>query len=214
MSLSKNAPILLAAAALASAPDHVAAQSPQSSASRPSSGSPGDESEGEEIIVNGVPPRGSVTGPIKPEQELSPADIRSYAVSSISDLLNELAPQTNAGGGTPVVLLNGKRISSFAEIQDLPTEAIARVQILPEEVSLKYGYAPDQKVVNIILRKRFRAVTAEARGGTSTDGGHENGALISNLLRIRGDNRFTLNAQFVAEGKSQGMAGVPDFDAM
>jgi len=199
MSLSKNAPILLAAA-LAAWPDHVAAQSPQTSASHPSSGAPGDDSEGEEIIVNGIAPRGSVTGPIKPEQELNPADIRSYAVSSITDLLNELAPQTNAGGGTPVVLLNGKRISSFAEIQDLPTEAIARVQILPEEVSLKYGYAPDQKVVNIILRRRFRAVTAEARGGTSTDGGHENGALISNLLRIRGDDRFTLNAQFIAEG--------------
>jgi hypothetical protein len=156
------------------------------------------EEEGEEIVVTGALPRGSVPGDIRPEQQLSAADVRSYGVSSVSDLLNELAPQTNAGGGAPVVLLNGKRISAFSEIQDIPSEAIARVEILPEEVSLKFGYAANQKVVNIVLRQRFRAVTAEARGGTTTEGGRENGNVSANLLRIRGDNRFTLDVQYAA----------------
>ncbi|MFX5252973.1 hypothetical protein ABTD06_19685, partial [Acinetobacter baumannii] len=80
-------------------------------------------------------------GDIPPEQQLGPADIRSYGVNSVAELLTELAPQTysgRGGGGAPVVLLNGKRISGFQEIRDLPTEAIARVDILPEEVALKY----------------------------------------------------------------------------
>jgi len=156
------------------------------------------EDESEEIVVTGALPRGSVPGDIRPEQQLSAADVRSYGVSSVSELLGELAPQTNAGGGAPVVLLNGKRISAFSEIEDIPSEAIARVEILPEEVSLKFGYAPNQKVVNIVLRQRFRAVTAEARAGTTTQGGRENGAASANLLRIRGDNRFTLDVQYAA----------------
>jgi hypothetical protein len=154
--------------------------------------------EGEEIVVNGALPRGSVPGDIRPEQQLSAADVRSYGVSSVSDLLNELAPQTNAGGGAPVVLLNGKRISSFQEIEDIPAEAIARVEILPEEVSLKFGYAANQKVVNIVLRRRFRAVTAEGRVGTSTEGGRANGLASANVLRIQGDNRFNLDVEYQA----------------
>ncbi|MEG8028125.1 TonB-dependent receptor plug domain-containing protein [Sphingomonas aerolata] len=72
--------------------------------------------------------------------------------------------------GAPVVLLNGRRISSFSEIRDIPTEAIQRVEILPEEVALKYGYRADQKVVNFVLRRRFRAVTAEAIDRMPTEG--------------------------------------------
>ncbi|WP_333951731.1 hypothetical protein [Sphingomonas aerolata] len=69
-----------------------------------------------------------------------------------------------------MVLLNGRRISSFSEIRDIPTEAIQRVEILPEEVALKYGYRADQKVVNFVLRRRFRAVTAEAIDRMPTEG--------------------------------------------
>ena len=105
-----------------------------------------DEGEdGPDIIVRGAKQPGSVIGDIPPEQQLGPADIRSYGVSSVTELLAELAPQTRSdrgSGGAPVVLLDGKRISGFSEIRDLPTEAIARVDILPEEVALKYGYKP------------------------------------------------------------------------
>ncbi|WP_420144322.1 TonB-dependent receptor [Sphingobium sp.] len=149
--------------------------------------------EGEEIIVTGQPQRGSVIGNVQPEQQLSAGDIRALGVTSISELITELSPQTN---GSPVILLNGKRISSFSEIQDIPSEAVQRVDILPEQVALSYGYAPTQKVVNIVLRQRFRAETAEARAGATTQGGRENGQVEAGILRIRGDNRFTLNLKY------------------
>ncbi len=149
--------------------------------------------EGEEIIVTGQKLRGAVMGDVQPEQILSSADIRALGVTSISELITELSPQTN---GTPIILLNGKRISSFSEIQDIPSEAISRADILPEQVALSYGYAPTQKVVNIVLRERFRAETAEARGGTTTQGGRENGQVEAGILRIQGDNRFTLNLKY------------------
>lgn len=149
--------------------------------------------EGEEIIVTGQPQRGAVIGEIEPEQQLSPADVRALGVTSINELITELSPQTN---GTPIILLNGKRISSFAEIRDLPSEAVQRVDILPEQVALSYGYAPTQKVVNIVLRQRFRAETGEFKLGTTTEGGRENGEVEAGILRIRGDNRFTLNLEY------------------
>lgn len=149
--------------------------------------------EDEEIIVTGQRLPGSVGGTIPPELQLTPGDIRSYGVSSLSDLIAELSPQTASGrGGAAVVLLNGKRISSFSEIRDIPTEAIVRIEILPEEAALRFGYRADQKVVNVILRQRFRAFSAEIDGAMPTEGGQINGEIETSLLRIRQNDRLNL----------------------
>jgi hypothetical protein len=154
----------------------------------------------EDIVVVGQRERAAVIGDIKPEVQLSPADIRSYGVNSVAELLDELAPQisTNQGRdrGASVVLLNGLKISGFSEIRDLPTEAIQRVDILPEEVALKYGYKAEQKVVNIVLRRRFRATTVELSDRLATDGGANRPQAEANLLRITPDGRFSINGEY------------------
>ena len=71
-----------------------------------------------------------------------------------------------------MLLLNGQRISGFRELRDIPTEAISRVEILPEEVALKYGYRADQKVVNIVLRPRFRSTAVQVGAKAATEGGY------------------------------------------
>lgn len=160
-------------------------------------GTAADDAADDEIVVTGQKPPGSVVGDIPPEQSLSPADVRAYGVDSISDLLDQLSPQTTSirgrGGETPVVLLNGRRISSFSEIRDLPTEAILRVEILPEEVALKYGYTADQKVVNFVLRRRFRSRSLSADAGAATEGGAVKETLDGGIVRIQGDNRFNVD---------------------
>ena len=45
-----------------------------------------------------------------------------------------------------------------ADVRLLPMRAL--VEVLPEEVAVKYGYRSNQKVVNVVLRKRFNAFTA------------------------------------------------------
>lgn len=95
-----------------------------------------------------------------------------------------------------MVLLNGRRISGFQEIRDIPTEAIQRVEILPEEVSLKYGYSADQKVVNIVLRRRFRAATLEAADRVPTAGGRNDAQGEADLLAIRRDTRTNLHLEY------------------
>ncbi|WP_363280835.1 TonB-dependent receptor [uncultured Sphingomonas sp.] len=158
-----------------------------------------DEEGGDEgdVVVTARREPGKVPGDIPPEQQLSPADIRAYGVSSVSDLLTELAPQTTSGrGGSPVILLNGRRIAGFQEIRDLPTEAILRVDILPEEVSLKYGYRADQKVVNFVLRPRFRSLAAEAIGKVPTQGGSAMGQGKLDWLQIRRDKRLSIHTDY------------------
>lgn len=192
------------------------AAQPANTASAPAMPEDADE---EEILVVGQRERGAVIGDIKPEVQLSPADIRSYGVSSVSELLSELAPQTQSvqgRGGSSIVLLNGLRISSFSEIRDIPTEAIQRVDILPEEVALKYGYPADQKVVNIVLRRRFRATTMELSDKLATDGGANQPEVEASLLRISPDGRFNIAGEYDHQGnileKDRDIAAGTGFD--
>jgi iron complex outermembrane recepter protein len=149
-------------------------------------------------------PPGSVVGDIKPDLVLGPSDIQSYGVSTVTELLNELSPQTRSdrgrGATTPVVLLNGRRISGLNEIQNIPTEAILRVDILPEEVSLKYGYSADQRVVNIVLKRRFHAITGEAVAGETARGGDPTGQGEVDQIDIRRDTRLNLDLKYQASG--------------
>lgn len=155
-----------------------------------------------DVVVTGGRERGSVPGDIQPEIQLRAGDIRSYGVSSVAELLTELEPQTSSGrgreGGRPVVLLDGRRISNFGEINDLPTEAIERVDILPEEAALQLGYRADQRVVNFVLRRRFNAFTAEAEAGGATAGGRYSGRTDANLVRIARGKRLTVNLHYDA----------------
>jgi hypothetical protein len=158
------------------------------------------------VVARKPPPPqpGAVVGDIKPEIQLSPADVQSYGVSTVTELLEELSPETRSdrgrGGSSPVVLLNGRRISSFNEIQNIPTEAILRVDILPEEVSLKYGYTADQRVVNIVLKRHFHAITGEVYGGQTTDGGDPSGQGEVDQFRTRGDSRLNMDLKYDVAG--------------
>jgi uncharacterized membrane protein YgcG len=161
----------------------------------------GDEPE---IVIQASRARGSVVGDIPPTNVLDSRDVRATGATSINDLLDALAPQIGSaqgrGGERPVILLNGQRISSFRELRDIPTEAIERVEILPEEVALKYGYRADQKVVNIVLRQRFYSTTAQVGAGAATDGGYVNGNVDLTRFMIVKNGRTTLNVH--AEGNS------------
>lgn len=187
------------AAPVAMASGQNAPQPPAEPAAQEAGGDAPAGEEPEEVVVTGQL-RGAVQGDVKPELVLNPADIRAYGASSLAELLTELEPQTRSGrgrgGGAPVLLLSGRRISSFAEIRDIPPEAIERMDILPEEAALKLGYRADQRVVNIVLRRRFRSITGELDGTFATAGGRAGQEAELSMLRINRDGRLNLNAQY------------------
>jgi len=162
-----------------------------------------DASEGEdsEIVVSAHrAPRGAVIGEVQPDVQFSRATIRALGINSVSELLQELAPQIRSskgrGGEPTIILLNGRRTSGFAEVRDIPAEAISRAEILPEEVALKYGYPADQRVVNIVLRKRFHALIAEAGDRFSTDGGRNAVDQSLTYFEINHDRRINIAVQY------------------
>ena len=152
----------------------------------------------DEIVVEAAVP-GAVIGDIPPENRLNPAQIAAYGDSTINDLLNDIAQQTQSdqgrGNTAPIILVNGKRVSGVNEVGDLPTESILRVDILPEEVALRYGYGAQQKVVNIILRRNFRAKLFDLNGSESTDGGGESDMADANYSRIHDNDRVNVVAR-------------------
>jgi hypothetical protein len=186
---------LLAGAALAvlAPAAHAQSQTP------PKQDKPAPSQSEDDIVVTGKAPPGSVIGDIPPENRLSQADIAAYGVGTVSELLDAIAEQTSSAQGRadegPVVLVNGKRISGVNEVSDLPTESIVRVDILPEEVALKYGYDAQRKVVNIILRRRFEGRVANLNGGMATEGQGENAAGDFTYTRIRDNDRVNIAAR-------------------
>ena len=157
-----------------------------------------------DIVVSGQRPRGSVIGDIPPTLTFSPLDIKAYGANDIGELLQTLAPQVSSDRGRddsgPVVLLNGKRVSSFLEIAKIPTEAIERMEVFPEELALKYGYRADQKVVNIVTYNRFSSRIGQLSDTLPTAGGRDTIGASGNYLRIAGATRFTLDADYNRSG--------------
>ena len=102
---------------------------------------PDEDTSSAEIVVTAERIRGAVDTDVPPVEQLDEADIAALGASSLTDLVAAVAPQANSGrgrgGGQPIVLLNGQRVSGFRELRDLPREAIGQVQIFPGEVAVK-----------------------------------------------------------------------------
>lgn len=153
----------------------------------------------DEILVLADRYPGEVNVPQPPLLELDEADIASYGASSLSELLDAISPAVSSGrgrgDGQPVLLVNGQRISSFREIRNYPPEAIRKVEVLPEEVALRYGYPPDQRVVNFVLKPNFTSRTVSGEYHAPTRGGYADSELEGSLLNIAGPRRLNLSVK-------------------
>lgn len=157
-----------------------------------------DDYSEDEIVVTAPRLAGQLDTDIKAEAELDEAAIASYGVSNVSELLDALAPQTRSGrgrgSGRPIILVNGRRIGGFGEVRNLPPEAIAKVEVFPEEVALQYGYSADERVVNMVLKPNFRQIAIEGEGGIPTQGGRFQSEIQPSFLAIGDNGRLNVNA--------------------
>lgn len=190
-----------AAVFAAEAPDVAAAQSvPDSAQAAPPSADVPDDADDSAIVVTAPRIKGSVETDVPPELVLEESAIQSYGASNLTDLVSALSTQTRSGnsrgGGMPIILLGGRRISNFGELRDLPPEAVQRVEVFREEVAVAYGYSPDQRVVNIILKENFSAVTAEVERGGPTGGGYAESELQTTYIKLNNNQRLNLSAQY------------------
>lgn len=194
------APITLLPAALLVASPALAQENPEADpAPEPSSQAVIEAGEEAAIVVTAERLLGRIDAPQQPIAEFNEADIASFGASSFTEVLEAIAPEAASGrgrgGGQPVVLVNGQRISSFRELRDYPPEAIQRIEVLPEEIALRYGYRANQRVVNFILKDNFSSMTVEAEYGVPGSGGFHSGEVEAGLVRISGSNRLNLKLE-------------------
>ena len=142
-------------------------------------------------------PRGTASGGIEPLLELSPSELDAYGADSLTDLVAALRPLTRSSRSDQmaVVLING-HLAGQTEFDNLPREAIERVEVLPESVSLQYGFSENQRVLNFVLREHYSAVPIRATESGATEGGGQATAADASLVRLNDEARLTLLASY------------------
>ena len=189
---------LIATAASAQEPAPVAAEDAVAGEA-PDREAESDAAARREIVVEAPRLPGQIEASQPPIVTLDQEDIAAYGASNLSDLIAALAPQTGSGrgrgDGRPVILFNGQRISNFREFRNIPPEAIRRVEVLPEEVALRFGYPANQRVINFILRDNFASRSFDVEYEMPDRGGFATSEFEATLLRISKTGRFNLNLQ-------------------
>jgi hypothetical protein len=146
--------------------------------------------------------RGKAEGPAQPELTLDASEIQATGASTVQDLVTLLAAEITTGepdAPPPVYLANGRRISGFQEISGLPSQAIERMDVLPPASAIAYGYRPNQKVVNFVLRKHFRSAAVEVEEVATTAPGRTVERFDGDLFRLAGDERTTVGLDWRQE---------------
>jgi iron complex outermembrane recepter protein len=155
---------------------------------------------GSEIVVIAERLRAEVDAAQAPIATYNEEDIAALGANSIGELISALGPQTGSGrgrggGGQPVMLLNGQRISNFREMRGINPSAIRKVEILPEEVALRFGFPPNQRVMNIILKDNFASRSLDFEMNFPTRGGFHETEVGASLLKIAKTKRINLNLE-------------------
>jgi iron complex outermembrane receptor protein len=177
------------AGALVIAETATAQQTPQPAAQQPQ--------KLERIEITGSNIRRTDTATVAPVQIITREEIARSGQQTVGDVLsrlpantggnfnetaNSFAPGTQSvslrglGQKATLVLINGRRVSSFGfaqNIQDsfvdlsqIPLDAVERIEILKDGASAIYGSDAIAGVVNVILRRDYKGITALAGAGS------------------------------------------------
>ena len=155
------------------------------------------------IVVTGQRQRGSVATEVPPEASIGATAIRALGAADLDEVFEDLSPEINSGGSgiakqapAAVVLVNGQRIAGFSSIKDFPPEAIQRIEIFPEKVALQYGYGAGQRVVNIVLRSQYHALTLLGRDTIATNNSRGIYRAKVDLIRINENSHWNIDLDY------------------
>jgi iron complex outermembrane recepter protein len=151
------------------------------------SGLPPDET----IVVIGARP----TFDVAPERSLNEADVESYGLSSVGEVLDEIAAENGDRREDHVFLVNGKRINGLGSVEGLPAEAITKVEVLPVGSGVEVGASSRQRVYNIVLRSELDLVALRAGVRLATQGSWSSRRADLSHTKINGERRLSLAAK-------------------
>lgn len=161
------------------------------------------EAAKDQILVEAHRQYGAVATAVPAEATLNAQAIGALGAADLSEVFEDLAPEIKNGDSdagknapAPIVLVNGQRIAGFSSIRDLPPEAVRRIEIFPEKVALEYGYTPDQRVVNVVLRRDYHALTLLGRYTMAPDDWRGIYRAKADLLRIDENGHWDINLDY------------------
>ncbi|MEM1106759.1 MAG: hypothetical protein AAGH87_10245 [Pseudomonadota bacterium] len=161
-----------------------------------------DELVFDQLDVDGTRLIGGSISEFEPEIVLTESDIAAYGVASIGELLRIIEAETSSAKRSrdepPVVLVNGRRVSGFRELDNYPVEALARVEVLPEEASLAYGFQANQRVINFVLKPDLQIIPLNTRTQAPRQGGTLSNTLELSRVVIDGGDRTSFGAAYTA----------------
>jgi hypothetical protein len=153
-----------------------------------------------EIIVRSGRVRGQLFVDQAPLLQLDETAIAAEGVTSITDLIAQISARTGSargrgGGGQPVILVNGIRIGSFREFANYPPEALAKVEVFPEEVAQRFGFPPDRRVINLILKDNYSNRQLDLEFEAPSRGGYTRNEERLGILKIANGGRINASVQ-------------------
>lgn len=107
---------------------------------------------------------------VPPETELNVAEIDALGAWDIGEVLKRIG-ETLGVGDEPVVIINGKQVANSGAFSGFPPDALVRAEVLPPEAAALYGGVPGQRVVNLVLQRRFSSYDGRLAGSRPTQGG-------------------------------------------
>lgn len=157
----------------------------------------GEKKQVEEIVVTGTLIKRKDLITPAPVAQIGRLEMDTSGVTSLGQILQNLPAQSNAiniqvnnggdgstrinlrgiGSHRTLVLLNGRRVvygglgaDASVDLNSIPAAVIERVEILKDGASTVYGSDAIGGVVNLITRRNFEGVEADAYLGTSQRG--------------------------------------------
>lgn len=133
---------------------------------------------------------------IRADRVISEGEVSTYGLSSIEELLDEIASERVNGGEEIVYLIDGQRVNGLGDIGSYPTEAIDRIEVLPRGAAAQLGGSPSQQVVNISLKPQQRSFVGRASIAAATDGGFTSQNGEFSVTDIRRPRRINLTLRW------------------
>ncbi len=147
-------------------------------------------SDGEIIVYGRV--EGDDFDGLRAEDELNRDDIDAYGLDTVGQVIEQVSAELQRGDNRPVILINGQLANGINDINDLPVEAVMRIQLLPPTASARIGQSPTQRVINVVIKPDHKQITPNLLGTQSMrqDAGRVDAEL--NLLKLSDGNRRSL----------------------
>lgn len=144
----------------------------------------------EEVVIYAT--SGQVVAGIYAESELDEAGIAAYGANSVADLLSQVAPNVDNSEQGPIILIDGKPAVGRS-VNDLPAEAIAKLQVLPPQAAGAIGESPTRRVLNVVTKPQFTQGTGNlnARAATAGRGFSSRGDV--SIVKLRNGNIHNLS---------------------